>query len=113
MGIGSFNPEHAQMWVDAGEGAEARAHRLSRRTRARRSFGKKRGHRRSSGRAFVRTTGPPTPMKPLAARRSQQRGPRDQGVPRSHQLTERAWIPAARPAWVSGTRGRCSRTIMS
>jgi len=28
MGIGSFNPEHAQAWVDAGEGAESRAHRL-------------------------------------------------------------------------------------
>jgi tetratricopeptide (TPR) repeat protein len=28
MGIGSFNPEHAQAWVDAGESADARAHRL-------------------------------------------------------------------------------------
>lgn len=28
MGIGSFNPEHAQAWVDAVEGTEARAHRL-------------------------------------------------------------------------------------
>src|SRR5262245_52793407 len=28
MGIGSFNPEHAQAWVDAAGGVEARAHRL-------------------------------------------------------------------------------------